>query len=153
MSPSSDMVGWIEVLYNKEFVQRLQADLEAAEECYCNMLYLSNVVEQIFESFLLQQKKLVIITNHPAKIKTGAHDPYELRNKLEAKGAEVHFYRAPWLSHEKILLIPPGTVYLGSHNFTIRGLFQNHESTVRFHSPSIFERLKSRILKRITPPE
>lgn len=150
MSPTSDLIGWIEVLYNKEYVQRLNIDLEAGTECYVNMLYLSNTVGQVFESFLLQQKKLVIITNHPSKARTGVHDPYKIRQDLIAQGAEVHFYRAPWLSHEKILLIPPGIVYLGSHNFTIRGLFQNHESTVRFYSPPVLDRLKSRILGRIS---
>ncbi len=150
--PTSDNIGWIEVLYNKEFVTRLNIDLEAGSSCCANLLYLTPVIAQVFESFLLQKKHLTIIANHPSRFSKGVQDPYQIRQNLLQLGAHVHFFRSPRLCHEKILLIPPGTVYLGSHNFSINGLFKNNESTVRFFSPSILDKLHARIVSRIEKP-
>lgn len=152
MSPTSDKIGWIEILYNKEFVTRLSVDLDSSSECCVNLLYLTPVISQVFETFLLQKKKLIIIANHPSRFNQGAQDPYQIRQDLIKMGADVHFFRSPRLCHEKILLIPPGTVYLGSHNFSLNGLFRNNESTVRFFSPSILQKLNARLKARIELP-
>ncbi len=152
MTMINDNIGYIEVLQNKDFINRLNYDLLSAKECYISLLYLTPQIRVIFEEYLSLQKKLVIVTNHPAKFQAVSTNPFQLREELKNLGAEVHFYRAPWLCHEKILLLKPGLVYLGSHNFSKKALFSNHETTVRFFSSSIHRKLKEQIIQKISLP-
>jgi len=149
----NDHVGYLEVLQNKDFIYRLKYDLLSAQECYISLLYLTPQIKEIFEEYLSLRKKLVIVTNHPAKFQAVSTNPFQLRLELQKMGAEVYFYRAPWLSHEKILLLKPGLVYLGSHNFSKKALFSNHETTVRFFSSSIYQKLKLHVTSKFTPPK
>ena len=72
--------------------------------------------------------------------------------RLRALGADVRTFKAPYLYHQKTILIPPDIVFVGSHNLTYASVYRNFESSVRFQNFGVYQTLHLRFCRFFGAP-
>lgn len=137
-----------ELLQQQEFIIHLKEDISLAKVIRLEALSLSPILVPLFTDYLFQNKTLEILTNRPGRIKWIGPDFVDIRIKLTNLGAKIFIWRAPYLHHQKIILIAPNIVYCGSHNMSWASCYSNIETTIRLEDDTIYQKLLAQFHKK-----
>lgn len=131
----------ITLLQDKEYRPALVNDLTPGRKVRIECLTLAPFIVVLLRSFLVAGGQVDILTNALAKKQLHGRDFMENRNQLRELGACVFTYEAPHLNHQKVILIEPDIVYLGSHNMTAQSQFNNRETSIRMTHHGFYDKL------------
>lgn len=131
----------IQLLQGKEYIRSLYEDFDYAKKIRIECLTLNPIIADILIPQAKAGAKIEILTNPPDRKMIHGPDFLEVRRILREAGIKVYCFNAPYLHHQKIVLIDPDIVYLGSHNISKPSLNINIETSVRFRNFDIFMRL------------
>lgn len=137
----------ISLLFDRELSKSLAVDLTTSRSVICSCMQLSRFVITIFSDYLAAEGSLTMITNHPRRFKGPQELQFDVRRSLIEQGATVHWFRSPRLLHQKVILVAPDIVYLGSHNMSAKAFLSNHEATLRIVDKALYTKLTDRTLK------
>lgn len=131
----------VTLLQDREYRQSIALDLIDHNSVRIECLTLTPFIIVLLRDFLIQGGHVEILTNSYSKKQIHGADYLENRKELKNLGAHVFTYEAPHLNHQKVVLIEPDIVYLGSHNMTSQSNFANRESSVRLVNKAIYDKL------------
>lgn len=137
-----------QLLQQHEFLTHLKEDISTAKHIRLETLSLSPVLIPLFTAYLVEKKNLEILTNNPARNKWVWTDFIDTRIKLCSLGAKIFIWRSPYLHHQKIILIAPNIVYLGSHNLSWASLYSNIETSLRLEDDTLYQKLLDQFHKK-----
>lgn len=135
----------VEILNDRELRRRFMVDLLDAESVVCTCLQLNNFVSELFREYSETGKPVTVIANHPSRSGTDIERQISLRRDLIENGIQVNWFRSARLLHQKVILLAPDIVFIGSHNLSRKAWFSNHETTVRIKDRALFKTMESRL--------
>lgn len=131
----------IQLLQGKEYIRSLYEDFDYAKKIRMETLTLNPIIADILLPQAKLGVKIEILTNPPDRKMIHGPDFLTIRKTLREAGIKVYSFNAPYLHHQKIILIDPDIVYLGSHNISQQSLNANIETSVRFRHFDIYTKL------------
>lgn len=131
----------INLLQDKEYRKALVEDMNRASLMYIETVTLAPFLVVLLREWLIAGGSANILTNSLKKSQIHDRDFLTNRDFLRELGAKVYSYDAPHLNHQKIVLIAPDIVYLGSHNMTAQSNFNNRETSIRLVNKAFYDKL------------
>lgn len=137
----------VKLLVDRELIKALVVDLKGSRSVVCSCLQLTRFAITVFSDYLADGGALTILANHPRRFKDNPETQFAVKRSLHEQGAIVHWFRSPRLLHQKVILVAPNIVYLGSHNLSSKAFLSNHETSMRIIDKALYGRLIDRTLQ------
>lgn len=131
----------VTLLQDREYRHALARDLLTTHHIRIECLTLTSFLTILLEDFLSAGGSADILCNAFSKKYLHTDEFLEVRKLLKELGASVYVYDAPHINHQKVVLIEPDIVYIGSHNMTVQSNFNNRETSLRIVHPDFYNKL------------
>lgn len=135
------------LLSDKDYAKSVKKDLLSSTSAVCSCVQLNRFAITLFSDFLSRGGSLTILANHPGRFRDKPDNQFDVYRSLITQGANVQWFRSPRLLHQKVILMAPDIVYLGSHNLSAKAFYSNHEVSIRLENKAMYDALIDRTLQ------